>query len=43
MPGCSPLDKRDRVVTDDELEANLAAGMLRDAALAELFDLADSG
>ena len=43
MPRCSPLDKRDRVASDDELEANLVADMLRDAALAEPFELADGG
>lgn len=43
MPGCSPLDERDRVAADDELEPNLVAGMLQDAAVAESFELADGG
>lgn len=40
-PRCPPLDKRDRVVADDELELNLVAGMLWDAAFAESVNLAN--
>jgi hypothetical protein len=42
-PRRAALDKRDRVAADDELEADLIASMFWDAAVAELFNLANGG